>query len=223
MIICIDPFKLSLRGGKGNVRGLLRRVAGKDFFCQEVKMKSLKVKAQVIDHNDLRRIIIRLAHEMIERNKGTDHMVIVGIRTRGAFLAERIVKMIEKIEGKQVPLGILDITLYRDDFRKRLRQPKVQISDIPFEIDDKDVILVDDVLFTGRTSRAALDALMDFGRPSSVQLAVLVDRGHRELPIRSDYVGKSIPTSIGEEVQVRLSETDNEDCVLLVEAPKEEA
>ncbi len=186
-------------------------------------MESLKIKAQVIDHDDLRRIITRLAHEMIERNKGTERMLVVGIRTRGAVLAERIVKTIKKIEGKAVPLGILDITLYRDDFRKRLRQPKVQISDIPFEIDDKDVLLVDDVLFTGRTSRAALDALMDFGRPSSVQLIVLVDRGHRELPIRADYVGKSIPTSIGEEVQVRLLETDGEDCVLLVEAPKEEA
>jgi len=116
---------------------------------------------------------------------------------------------------------VLDITLYRDDFRKRLRQPVVQVTDIPFEIDDIPVVIVDDVLFTGRTSRAAMDALMDFGRPAAIQLAVLVDRGHRELPIHADYVGKSIPTSIGEEVQVRLKESDGEDCVLLVESPKE--
>ena len=181
----------------------------------------LKVIAKIIDEEGLKRTITRLAHEIIERNKGVDRIAVVGVRTRGATLAERIVDKIEAIEGKRVPLGILDITLYRDDFRRRLKQPVVQVTDIPFEIDDIDVILVDDVLYTGRTARAALDALMDFGRPSSVQLVVLVDRGHRELPIHADYVGKNIPTSIGEEVQVRLREIDNEDCVLLVEAPKE--
>lgn len=181
----------------------------------------LKVKATIIDEEGLQRTIARLAMEIIERNQGVDNIAIVGVRTRGAFIAERIAARIGKTEKKHVPLGILDITLYRDDFRNRLKQPVVQITDIPFEIDSINVILVDDVLFTGRTSRAALDALMDFGRPASIQLAVLVDRGHRELPIHADYVGKNIPTSIGEEVQVRLREIDKEDCVLLVEAPKE--
>jgi pyrimidine operon attenuation protein / uracil phosphoribosyltransferase len=182
---------------------------------------NLHIKAKVIDEADLQRTISRLALEIIERNHGITKIAIVGVRTRGAFLAERIAQRIQQLEHKQVPFGILDITLYRDDFRKRLKQPVVQITDIPFKIDDINVILVDDVLFTGRTSRAALDALMDFGRPSSIQLAVLVDRGHRELPIRADYVGKNIHTSIGEEVQVRLKEIDGEDCVLLVEAPGE--
>lgn len=181
----------------------------------------LKVKAKIIDEEGLQRIISRLAMEIIDRNHGVDRIVIVGVRTRGVTLAERIAGKIEEVEGKRVPMGILDITLYRDDFRKRLRQPKIQVTDIPFEIDDIDVVLIDDVLFTGRTSRAALDALMDFGRPSSIQLAVLIDRGHRELPIHADYVGRHQTTSIGEEIQVRLKEIDGEDCVLLVEAPKE--
>lgn len=181
----------------------------------------IKVKAKVIDAAGLERTLTRLAHEIIERNDGVERLAIVGIRTRGATLAERLIKKIAAIEKKQVPLGLLDITLYRDDFRMRLKQPTVQVTDIPFNIDEMEVILVDDVLYTGRTSRAALDALMDFGRPSSVQLAVLVDRGHRELPIQPDYVGKSIPTSIGEEVRVRLKENDKEDCVLLVEAIEE--
>jgi len=179
------------------------------------------VKAKIIDEEGLQRTISRLAMEIIERNHGVQGIAIVGVRTRGAYLAERIVRRMQETEGQPVPLGILDITLYRDDFRKRLKQPVVQITDIPFEIDGISVILVDDVLYTGRTSRAALDALMDFGRPSSIQLAVLVDRGHRELPIHADYVGRAIHTSLGEEVQVRLKETDGEDCVLLVEAPKE--
>ncbi len=181
----------------------------------------VKVKATIIDAHGLERTLNRLAHEIVERNAGASNLAVIGIRTRGATLAERLVKKIEQIENKKAPLGILDITLYRDDFRRRLKQPTVQATEIPFNIDEMNVILVDDVLYTGRTSRAALDALMDLGRPASVQLAVLVDRGHRELPIQPDYVGKSIPTSIGEEVQVRLRENDNEDCVLLVEAPKE--
>src|SRR4030067_120747 len=183
----------------------------------------LAVKAKIIDEADLKRTITRLAHEVIERNKGAGSGAIVGIRTRGSTIAERLVDKIKEIEGKGVPLGFLDITLYRDDFRKRLKQPLVQTTEIFFKIDDKDVILVDDVLYTGRTSRAALDALMDFGRPASIQLAVLIDRGHRELPIKADYIGKNIPTSIGEEVQVRLMENDGEDCVLLVEVEKEDS
>ena len=179
------------------------------------------IKAKIMDEDGVRRTITRLAYEIIERNRGVSRIAIVGVQTRGATLAERLVKTIEKIEGKKVPLGILDITLYRDDFRKRLKQPIVQVSDIKFNIDNRDVILVDDVLYTGRTSRAALDALMDFGRPASVQLAVLVDRGHRELPIKADYVGKNIPTSIGEEIRLLLHEVDGEDSVLLVDAPEE--
>ena len=181
-----------------------------------------KIKAKIIDAEGLQRTITRLVLEIIERNKGVDKLAIVGVRTRGATIAERLVKKIQEIEQKNVPLGLLDITLYRDDFRKRLKQPVVQVTNIPFEINGIDVTLVDDVLYTGRTSRAALDALMDFGRPSSIQLAVLVDRGHRELPIRADYIGKEINTSVGEEIQVKLKEDDDEDCVLLVESPKEE-
>lgn len=182
----------------------------------------MKVKAKLIDEKGLDRTITRLAHEILERNKGTENLVLVGIRTRGAPLAQRIADKIRQIEGIDVPLGTLDITLYRDDFRRRLRQPVVQTTDIPFDLDDKNVVLVDDVLYTGRTTRAALDALMDFGRPSRIQLAVLVDRGHRELPIKADFVGKNVPTSIGEEVRVHLKEVDGEDAVLLVEAPPEE-
>jgi len=178
-----------------------------------------KVKAKIIDETGLRRTVTRLAHEIIERNRGTDIIVVVGVRTRGVFLAKRIVEEIERIEGKKIPLGVLDITMYRDDFRQRLKQPVLQQTDIPFDIDDKNIILVDDVLYTGRTIRAALDALMSFGRPAQIQLAVLVDRGHRELPIKPDYVGKNIPTSIGEEIQVKMKEIDDEDCVLLVESP----
>ncbi len=178
-----------------------------------------KIKAKIIDEKGIKRTVIRLAHEIIERNSGVDNLVIVGIRTRGAFLAERIKEQIECIEKKEIPLGILDITLYRDDFRQRLKQPIVQQTEILFEIDDKTIVLIDDVLYTGRTTRAALEALMSFGRPSQIQLAVLVDRGHRELPIKPDYVGKNIPTSIGEEIKVKMKEVDHEDCVLLVEGP----
>lgn len=178
-----------------------------------------KIKARIIDEVGLRRTVTRLAHEILERNRGAENLVIVGVRTRGVYLAQRIIHAIEKIEGKRLPLGILDITMYRDDFRQRLKQPVVQQTDIPFDIYEKDVVLVDDVLYTGRTTRAALEALMSFGRPARIQLAVLVDRGHRELPIKPDYVGKNIPTSIGEEVQVKMQEIDGEDSVLLVEAP----
>ncbi len=178
-----------------------------------------KIKAKIIDEIGLKRTTIRLAHEILERNRGAENLVIVGIRTRGIYLAQRILDEIAKIEGKHIPLGILDITMYRDDFRERLKQPVVHQTDIPFDLYDKNVVLIDDVLYTGRTTRAALEALMSFGRPARIQLAVLVDRGHRELPIKPDFVGKNIPTSIGEEVQVKMREVDNEDCVLLVESP----
>lgn len=189
------------------------------MFIVEQAMER-KVKAKIIDEIGLKRTVIRLAHEILERNRGADNLVIVGIRTRGVFLAQRIIEEINNIEGKRLPLGFLDITMYRDDFRDRLKQPVVQKTELPFDIYDKDVVLVDDVLYTGRTTRAALEALMSFGRPKRIQLAVLVDRGHRELPIKADYVGKNMPTSIGEEVQVKMNELDDEDCVLLVESPK---
>ncbi len=176
-----------------------------------------RIKATIVNSDDLQRIITRLAYEIVERNRGTKDLVIIGLRTRGAFIAERIAKRISEIEKVDVPTGFLDVTLYRDDFRTRLKQPEVQVTNIPFQIDEKIVTLVDDVLFTGRTIRAALDALMDYGRPARISLAVLVDRGHRELPIKPDFVGKNIPTSIGEEVRVRLKEVDDEDCVYLVE------
>jgi len=176
-----------------------------------------RTKAKLITSEDLRRIITRLAHEIIEKNRGIKDLVIIGIHTRGAYLATRISKKISEIEDDEIPTGYLDATLYRDDFRKRLKQPEVQVTNISFQIDEKNVVLVDDVLFTGRTVRAALDALMDFGRPTRISLAVLVDRGHRELPIKPDFVGKNIPTSIGEEVRVKLKEVDDEDSVYLVE------
>ena len=176
-----------------------------------------KFKAKLITKEDYKRIITRLAHEIIEKNRGIDDLVIIGLRTRGAFIADRLLQKIKEIEGTDVPTGYLDVTLYRDDFRTRLKQPDVQVTNIPFQIDEKSIVLVDDVLFTGRTIRAALDALMDYGRPAKIMLAVLIDRGHRELPIIADFVGKNVPTSIGEEVRVKIEEVDGEDCVNLVE------
>jgi pyrimidine operon attenuation protein/uracil phosphoribosyltransferase len=176
-----------------------------------------RIKAKLITSDDMRRTIVRLAHEIIEKNRGIKDLVIIGIYTRGAYLATRISKMIEEIESHKIPTGYIDSTLYRDDFRTRLKQPKVQVTNIAFQIDEKNIVLVDDVLYTGRTVRAALDALMDFGRPNRIDLAVLVDRGHREMPIKADFVGKNIPTSFGEEVRVKLKEVDDEDCVYLVE------
>ncbi len=181
-----------------------------------------KTKALLVTQEDLKRTITRLAHEILEKNRGVKDLVIIGIHTRGAYIAQRLAKKVKAIEKEEVPTGFLDATLYRDDFRTRLKQPDVQVTNIPFQIDEKNVVLVDDVLYTGRTIRAALDALMDFGRPNSIHLAVLVDRGHRELPIKADFVGKNIPTSLGEEVRVKLKEVDTEDGVYLVEQVKEE-
>lgn len=164
---------------------------------------------------DLRRALARIAHEIVERNHGVEALVLVGIRTRGAPLARRLVATLRELEQLAVPLGELDITLYRDDLARRRLQPRVGPSDVPVSLDDRTIVLVDDVIFTGRSVRAALDAVMDFGRPSSVQLAVLVDRGHRELPIRPDYVGKNVPTALDEEVCVRLEETDGVDEVVI--------
>ncbi len=173
-----------------------------------------------MDKESIRRALMRIAHEILEKNKGTEDLCIIGIRTRGAILAERINECIKEIEGKNVSVGILDITLYRDDLTLVSHQPIVHETLINFDITNKKVILVDDVLFTGRTIRAALDALIDFGRPANIQLAVLVDRGHRELPIRADYVGKNIPTSLEESVKVILEETDKDMDQVLIETKR---
>jgi pyrimidine operon attenuation protein/uracil phosphoribosyltransferase len=175
----------------------------------------VRTKARVMDADDIRRAVTRIAHEILERNGGIDNLAIVGIQTRGAFLARRIADAIEKIEEASVPVGVLDITLYRDDLQSIGEQPVVNESNIPFDVHSKTIVLVDDVLYTGRTVRAALDEIIDFGRPKSVQLAVVVDRGHRELPIRADYVGKNVPTSEGEIITARMTEMDGADEVLI--------
>lgn len=177
----------------------------------------MKIKAKLADKETLDRILVRIAHEILEKNKGSKNLVLIGMRTRGEFLAKRLREKLIAIEGVDLPLGVLDVTLYRDDFRKRIKQPQVSVSDITFDINDKDVILVDDVLYTGRTVRSALNAIMDLGRPSSIQLCILVDRGHRELPIRADYVGKNIPTSQNEEIKLKMEEVDGEDAIYLIE------
>jgi pyrimidine operon attenuation protein / uracil phosphoribosyltransferase len=163
---------------------------------------------QIMDSENIQRAISRMAHEILEKNKGTANLCIIGIRTRGAVLAERLCQAVQKIEGATIPVGILDITLYRDDLTLASSQPVVHETSINFDIVDQKIILVDDVLFTGRTIRAALDAIIDFGRPACIQLAVLVDRGHREFPIHADYVGKNIPTSLEQDVKVSLKEID---------------
>jgi pyrimidine operon attenuation protein / uracil phosphoribosyltransferase len=184
------------------------------FFVSISKIKlvgeMMTQKAVVLDEQAIRRALTRIAHEVIEKNKGIDHCVLVGIKTRGIYIAKRLAERIAQIEEKNIPVGELDITLYRDDLSKKTisEEPLVKGSDIPCDITNKKVILVDDVLYTGRTVRAAMDALMDIGRPSAIQLAVLVDRGHRELPIRADYVGKNIPTSSEEKIVVELIEVD---------------
>lgn len=178
--------------------------------------KELSFKKMIIDEDGIRRAITRIAHEIVEKNKGTEDLVIVGIKTRGVPLAQRLSERIKEFEGVEVPVGILDITLYRDDLSLIAQQPIVHRTEIPFDINDRKVVLVDDVLYTGRTVRAALDALMDIGRPKLIQLAILVDRGHRELPIRADFVGKNLPTSRDEVVNVNLKEIDEEDSVLIL-------
>ncbi|MCP3676482.1 MAG: bifunctional pyr operon transcriptional regulator/uracil phosphoribosyltransferase PyrR [Deltaproteobacteria bacterium] len=162
----------------------------------------------ILDARGVERIISRIAHEIVERNRGARHLVILGIPTRGVDLARRLASRIAEIEGVAVPVGAIDATLYRDDIALKEKQPFLKQMEIPIPIDEKKVILVDDVLFTGRTIRAAMNALMDYGRPKLVQLAVLIDRGHKELPIRADYIGKNIPTSVDEDVKVFLKETD---------------
>lgn len=176
----------------------------------------MKKERVVLDSKGIDRALTRIAHEILERNKGVEDLVLIGIRSRGVHLAERLRRKFEQVDGVRVPMGIVDITLYRDDLSRSRQQPQVKATRVDFPIDDRRVVLVDDVLFTGRTVRAALDALVDLGRPRNVQLCVLVDRGHRELPIRADYVGKNLPTAFDEEVQVRLVESDGVDEVVLV-------
>jgi pyrimidine operon attenuation protein/uracil phosphoribosyltransferase len=171
---------------------------------------------QILSADEIRRALVRIAHEIDERNGGLQHVVLVGIRSRGVPLAERIAAAIADFEGTRVPVGQLDITLYRDDLKLRGPAARVYKTDVPTDITGKTVVLVDDVLFTGRTVRAALDAIADLGRPARIQLAVLIDRGHRELPIRADYVGKNVPTSLSERVKVRLRETDGVDEVVIL-------
>ncbi|MTI84645.1 MAG: bifunctional pyr operon transcriptional regulator/uracil phosphoribosyltransferase PyrR [Firmicutes bacterium] len=177
----------------------------------------MREKANIMDYQGIGRALTRIAHEIIERNKGTDNLVIIGIRRRGVPLASRLADRIKEIEGSLVPVGVLDITLYRDDLSTLSQQPVVHQTEVKFSVQDKKVVLVDDVLYTGRTIRAALDAIIDLGRPSVIQLAALVDRGHRELPIRADYVGKNVPTSRKEVIAVQLEEIDGEDGVLILE------
>jgi pyrimidine operon attenuation protein/uracil phosphoribosyltransferase len=167
----------------------------------------------VLDATRISRSLARIAHEILERNHAVDELALIGIRTRGVPLARRLARAIHEINGHDVPTGALDITLYRDDLMRHAvgAQPVIRKTEIPFSIDDKRILLVDDVLYTGRTIRAALDALIEFGRPKAIQLIVLVDRGHRELPIKADYVGKNVPTSLSESVQVRLTEIDGRD------------
>jgi pyrimidine operon attenuation protein/uracil phosphoribosyltransferase len=175
---------------------------------------------QVMDGDRMSRALTRIAHEILERNRGLDELALVGIRTRGVPLARRLARTLHEINGDDVPTGALDITLYRDDLMRNPvgPQPVVRRTEIPFSIDDRKILLVDDVLYTGRTIRAALDALIDFGRPKSIQLVVMVDRGHRELPIKADYVGKNLPTSLSQSVQVHLLEVDGRDEVEIQDA-----
>lgn len=180
-------------------------------------MVTFRAKSVVMDGAAVSRATVRIAHEILEKNRGAGAIALVGIRTRGIYLAQRLARTIAEIEGADVPVGSLDITFYRDDIAIN-PQPEVHSTDIPFAVDGRHVIVVDDVLFTGRTIRAAMDALMDYGRPATVQLAVLVDRGHRELPIRADYVGKNVPSSPQERVEVRFSEEDGEDAVVIGES-----
>ncbi len=176
---------------------------------------------ELLNKKDMERILSRMAHEIIEKNKGTENLCLVGIQRGGVHLARRLAKKIKEIEGRKIAVGSLDIAFYRDDLSMRKEQPPVRKTDVPCEITDKKVVLVDDVLFTGRSIRAAMDALMDFGRPAQIQLAVLLDRGHRELPIRADYVGKNIPTSREENIEVQLEEDGREDGVFIVSPAKD--
>jgi len=176
-----------------------------------------KKKKVLVDADSFQRTVNRLAHQLLESNKGADRMAIIGIRTRGDLLARRIARKLMELEGVEIPVGVLDITLYRDDLKGKLSQPELKATDILFDITGKNVVLIDDVLFTGRTIRSALNALMDIGRPARIELLVMVDRGHRELPIKADHVGKNYPTSLNQEIKVLMNEIDGEDAIYLLE------
>ena len=176
-----------------------------------------KIKAHLQDKNDLNRTLIRISHEIIEKNPDLSQIAIVGIRTRGEIIAQRITQLVEKISNIQIDNGTIDVTFYRDDFKSNLDSPKVGPSDIKFDVSNRNIILIDDVLYTGRTIRAAMDEVFSYGRPASIQLGVLVDRGHRELPIKTDFVGKNYPTSINEHIHVHIKEIDGTDEVLLMD------
>ncbi|MTT32035.1 bifunctional pyr operon transcriptional regulator/uracil phosphoribosyltransferase PyrR [Terrilactibacillus sp. BCM23-1] len=171
----------------------------------------------IMDAQAIRRALTRLSHEIIERNKGVNHVVLAGVKTRGVFIAERLAERIKQIEGQKLNVGEIDITLYRDDVKKKSLEPELKETHIPVAVENKTVIIVDDVLYTGRTARAAMEAIMDIGRPERIQLAVLIDRGHRELPIRPDYIGKNVPTSKSEIIAVHIEEVDQEDGVFIEE------
>ncbi len=177
----------------------------------------MRVKSQIMDSAAINRTLKRIAHEIIEQNRGLENVYLVGIRSRGVPMAQKLSAILSEIENKEVPVGVLDITLYRDDLSTISHQPVIKGSKIDFDLHNTNVILVDDVLYTGRTVRAAIDAILDFGRPQHIQLAVLVDRGHRELPVKADYVGKNVPTSSEEIIKVSFQETDGEDTVKIVE------
>lgn len=177
----------------------------------------MKEKAQIMDEKGISRALIRIAHEIIEKNKGVQDVALIGIKRRGVPLAKRIAEEIYNIEDVKVNVGVLDITLYRDDLSLKSEQPVLNSTSVDFDIKDKIIVLVDDVLYTGRTARAALDAVIDIGRPKAIQLAILIDRGHRELPIRADYVGKNVPTSRNEVISVNLKEIDGENKVIISE------
>ncbi len=176
-----------------------------------------KKKALLLDQKGIERALMRIAHEIIEKNLSLESICLVGIKRRGVPMAERIQKNIEKIEGKKVPLGVLDITWYRDDLSKESVSPMLHASSLPFDVTDKNIVLIDDVLYTGRTVRAGIEAIFSLGRPKSIALAILVDRGHRELPIRADFVGKNVPTSLKENIRVHFHEIDNEESVYIFE------
>ena len=175
----------------------------------------MKIKTKVADKEGLDRILTRIAHEILEKNKGSQNLVLMGMRTRGEFLAQRIYKKLKSIDGAELPIGVLDVTLYRDDFRTRIKQPEVSVSNITFDINEKHIILIDDVLYTGRSTRAAMAALIDLGRPRQIKLAVLVDRVGREMPIHADYAGFKTDAAVGKLVQVNLVESDGKDEVVI--------
>lgn len=182
---------------------------------------TIKSEKKIMNAADINRTLKRVSYEILDTNNGPDNLALVGLRTRGVHIAMRIASIIESIEKVEIPVGILDVTMFRDDFRVALKQPEVQVTSIPFEVEGITVVLVDDVFYTGRTVRSALDAIMSFGRPGRVWLAVLVDRGHRELPLKADFVGKNIRTAPHEEIRVRMKEEDGKDEVTLVELSKE--